>query len=59
IVLLLKKLYFTYLNVELFGFQVDVLRLSITNKRIIVFRNLEFPKTLKLLERYIGVLKFI
>ncbi|KHE79304.1 hypothetical protein GE21DRAFT_1221286, partial [Neurospora crassa] len=55
----LKKLYITYLNIELLGFKVDTLGLSITDERIIVFRNLEFPNTLKSLEKYISVLGFI
>lgn len=44
---------------KLFNFCVNTLELLMIRDCIAVFWNLEFPNTLKSLEKYIGVLGFI
>ena len=54
-----SKSFVGYPNVELLGFRVDGLGLSITADRVKAFRILEFPDTLKALEQYIGMAGFL
>ncbi|KAK3388272.1 hypothetical protein B0T20DRAFT_365310, partial [Sordaria brevicollis] len=59
LILLFKKNYIIYPNVELLGFYIDIFNLSLIKKRLEVFRNLIFPEILKSLEIYISKFNFL
>ena len=48
-----------YLDVELLGFRVNSLGLTTTKERVVAFRNLAFPDSLKVLEQYLGASGFL
>lgn len=50
-----KKSFLGYSSVKLLGHKVNGLGLATTEQRIAAIKNLEFPETLKNLERYLGM----
>ena len=55
----LKKSFLAYLSVKLLSFKVDSLGLLNTAYLLAAFKDLEFPKTLKALETYLGATRFL
>jgi len=55
----LKKLYISYLNVELFSFRVDFFSFIITVNRVEVIRKLDFLNNFKTLETFINIIGFL
>lgn len=53
------KAFLGYPSVQLLGQHVDALGLAISEEKLAVIRNLEFPSTLAALERYLGMTGYL